>query len=187
MKISKAAKLWLKDQVKNLEALRAELPMKKVEFKALSTLWAKERDNDTVYKAWQECNMRIRSIESEIRYLEMITGVLEGKPLYANEVMYSDTNPYEVIEMKTDKTWVVRSMTATIKEEAKKALQDSFIPGGFCGHFDNYEQEWDITPDENGAVRTIRFHSSKSSRGWFDKSQRFSISTNPVKFYDYNF
>lgn len=186
MKISKIAKLWLQDQVKNLEALRAELPMKEKEASAYFALWKVEH-NHTVWDKWANINSEINCIKSNIQYLEMITGVLEGKPLYANEVMYSDIRPYEVIEMKTDKTWVIRAMTATIKKEAQEALRNSFVPGGFCGHLDNSKQEWDIISDENGVILTIRFHNSKTSRGWFNGRQYFSVNTHPIMFYDYNF
>jgi hypothetical protein len=60
------------------------------------------------------------------------------------------------------------------------------IPGGFCGHFtNNNEQRWDITSDASAAVIRIRKHKNGY---WKDASGGiFRLSDMPVKFYDYNF
>ena len=113
--------------------------------------------------------------------------VLMAEKKYANQHLYTDINPYEVIEELSDKRILVRAMKSTLKPEAREALQASFSPGGFFGHTDNDAQDWDITPDENGVVVEIRRHKDGL---WYEVGSRhcpFRLETKPVKFYDYNF
>lgn len=120
-------------------------------------------------------------IESEIEKIEL--ELLEKK--YANRSGYSDIEPYEVIEERTPNMYLIRWMKSVQTEKSKKELKDSFVAGGFCGHFDNYLQEWDITSCEDNQPFTIRRH--KDGR-WYDaQHNKYCISSKPVKFYDFNF
>lgn len=104
-----------------------------------------------------------------------------------SEIMYSDVNPYEVVEIISEKKIKVRSMNA----ELDKAFNPEIIAGGFAGHCVNQrDQKWIITSNPNGAVITLTLRKSgkfrpvgaKDSYGsiWFDMS-------GARKLYDYNF
>lgn len=109
--------------------------------------------------------------------------LLEKK--YANLVMYSDIKPFEVIEERTPNLYLIREMDAVITDESRKRLNESFSPGGFCGHFDNDLQEWNITSNEEYPIFKIRRH--KDGFYYSALGEKFRINSKPVKFYDYNF
>lgn len=100
---------------------------------------------------------------------------------YVNHIGYSDVNPYEVVRRVSDKTLEVRAMNA----ERDPSWNPDFVPGGFFGTVVNQsEQKWVITSDENGRVVRIRL----GKQGWKDAhGNRYQLSDEPVKFYDYNF
>lgn len=121
------------------------------------------------------------TINKRIEYLE--TELLEHK--YANNYMYSDVDPYEVIEECTENCYIIRPMIAIETEQSKNDRQKSFVPGGFIGHTDNSVQKWDIVSDENASTFKIRRHKDGK---WYDANgSKYYISNHPVKFYDYNF
>ena len=101
--------------------------------------------------------------------------------MYANQIGYSDVNPYEVVKVISDKTMVVRAMKAE-----KAEWEMDFREGGFFGRVMNQnEQKWDITPDENATPFRIRL---SKNRGWrCAGGAHFEIDNKPIKFYDYNF
>ena len=102
--------------------------------------------------------------------------------LYFNHIGYSDIEPYEVIRKISDKTFEIRKMDAKLLN--KEVL--NFVPGGFVAHCSNqHEQKWEITSNENKKVFRIRLHKD----GWWrDKGgDRYRMSNEPKKFYDYNF
>ena len=78
-----------------------------------------------LHKKRDECISKIDNIEKELVDV-----------LYSNEILYSDVNPYEVVEMITPNKWVVRELDVTLKPKAKRDIQESFCPGGFVGHVD---------------------------------------------------
>lgn len=100
---------------------------------------------------------------------------------YANQLGYSDVNPYEVVRVVSDKTLDVREMDA----ERDESVKLEWMVGGFAGHCVNQrEQQWNITT--NTENRTVRIRLGK--QGWKDAhGQRYNLSDTPVKFYDYNF
>lgn len=128
-----------------------------------------------------ESYMKLKQVEEDIAKIEK--DLLEKK--FANNIMYTDVVPFEVIEERTPNLYVIRSMKSEQTEQSKKDLKESFIPGGFCGHFDNDLQEWDITPDDDGLVIKIRRH--KDGIFYDVHGGRYSISSKPIKFYDFNF
>jgi hypothetical protein len=102
---------------------------------------------------------------------------------YANHLMYSDIDPYEVIKTISPICVEVRAMKTTQISHPKE-----FYPGGFVGHFaDNRGgQDYTYESDENGQVFRIRFSRAKGQ--WFDRNNgRYGMSEAPYKFYDYNF
>lgn len=100
---------------------------------------------------------------------------------YANHLGYSDIDPYEVIRVVSDKTLEVREMHC----ERDESVKLEFHIGGFSAHCSNQrDQNWFITPDEQGRVFRIRL----GKNGWKDAhGRRFALGDEPVKFYDYNF
>ena len=136
-----------------------------------------------------------QSIETELRNLrnnkdELIskTNTIEkelGDVLYLNEILYSDINPYEVVEMITPNKWVIRKLDTNLKPEARKKIQDSFCPGGFAGHVDNDCQEWDISVNENNPLITV--FRGRKNKHFKIGSMPMSMSHSPIKIYDFNF
>ena len=100
---------------------------------------------------------------------------------YANQIGYTDVNPYEVVRVVSDKTLEVRAMNA----ERDESVKLNFIPGGFSAHCSNQnEQKWFITSNEDAPVIRIRLN----KKGWQDKGgTRYSLTDAPRKFHDYNF
>lgn len=124
---------------------------------------------------------RIKSLKDELQYVHFMT--LERK--YMTQCLHSDANPYEVIEERTDKLWIVRRMKAVETEASRQRRMSSFVPGGFMGHFDDTDQEWDITPDACGEVMAIRRHIDGR---WYDSyGIMYTPSEKPYKHYDFNF
>lgn len=110
-----------------------------------------------------------------------------NQQMYANRFGYSDVEPFEVVEVRTDRKLMIRRMsTECIKGAELVAL------GGFCGHCDNSTQEWKITSDENStpfAIRLSKNHvKSRGGKVWTSShGGDFILSDRPRKFYDYNF
>lgn len=169
-----------------LRAAQAKELEIKTKIVAVKEAHIKERYvNELSYRGseeWWNDELEVKAIKARIDELHIET--LEKK--YANNIMYTDVNPYEVIEEIDAKTYMIREMKANITEEASKKLKQSFVPGGFVGHFDNSLQEWDITSDETAPIIKIRKHKD----GFFytpKNGRRFRIDDHPVKRYDFNF
>ena len=100
---------------------------------------------------------------------------------YANQLGYSDINPYEVVRVVSDKTLDVREMDA----ERDDSVKLEFVPGGFSAVCLNQrDQKWLIKSNPENKIVRIRL----GKNGWKDAYGRaFSLGNYPVKFYDYNF
>lgn len=101
---------------------------------------------------------------------------------FANQIGYSDVNPYEVIKAISDKTMEIRAM----KAEVDSSVKMEFAVGGFVAHCTNQsKQKWIITSSETAKVVRIR----KNKKGeWRDASgYKYVLSETPNKYYDYNF
>jgi len=100
---------------------------------------------------------------------------------YANHIGYSDVNPFEIIRKVSDKTLEIRAMNA----ERDSTFKPEFVAGGFFGTVTNQRaQKWTITSDLT--ARAVRIRLGK--QGWKDANgNRYQLSDEPVKFYDYNF
>jgi len=101
---------------------------------------------------------------------------------YANYIGYSDVEPYEVVNVISDKTVEIRAMDAVQDPSVKM----NFVPGGFSAVCTNIgDQKWNITSNPENKVFRIRLSKNK---GWKDAhGRRFQLSDSPRKFYDYNF
>lgn len=104
---------------------------------------------------------------------------------YANRMGWSDIEPFEVIEQKTECLLVIREMEYKETEESIKKRNQSFVPGGFFGHFDNDLQDWEIKPKEGGYTIKIRKH--KDGCFYDTCGHRYTLSDKPIRFYDFNF
>lgn len=107
-------------------------------------------------------------------------------PKYVNQRLYTDVRPFEVLQQISATKILVRSMKVELEEESKKNLSDSFIPGGFVGHFDNSLQKWIITPNPAATPFVVR----RRKDGLYYQAGGclpFKPSDRPVYIYDYNF
>lgn len=154
--------------------------------KARRDAWKAYKETGYTDEGWSAYRLAEKNEKTAENELENAI-IWASDKLYCNEYLYSDIKPFEVIEIVNERTLIIREMKAQIKEEAQKALYDSFVAGGFCGHFNSDLQEWDITPDERGFVTKVRRHKD----GYFYvagcKGSRFCLHNKPVKYYDYNF
>lgn len=166
------------------DELKAQVKELAAKYEAARTTWRMTRyADDAAYKEMQKAENEAELAKIDLEIYTLLAG---DQPIYANQHFYTDVEPWEVVRIITDRKVVVRKMKATLKEEAKKELQESFVPGGFVGHFDNDAQEWEYTSDENEFEVEIRRHK------WGDwhiagDSTRFYLAEAPRKYYDYNF
>lgn len=101
---------------------------------------------------------------------------------YAAKLGYSDIEPFEVLERRSEKLIVIREMQAVLHPDWKPDVQ----VGGFAGFVRNCsEQEWIISPDPEGRVVKIRLHKDGNWRDVF--GNKYALRNEPYKFYDYNF
>ena len=128
----------------------------------------------SLHKKKNECMSKINNIEKEL-----------ADVLYLNEILYSDVNPYEVVEMITPNKWVIRELDTTLKPEARKNIHESFCPGGFVGHVDNDCQEWDITVNEKNPLITV--FRGRKNKYFKIGGMPMSMTLSPIKIYDFNF
>ena len=101
---------------------------------------------------------------------------------YANESGYSDCNPNEITRVVSEKCIEIRSMNT----ELDPTWEAEWVSGGFAGHCKNQlTQKWLYKTDPDGLVRKVRLNKYgvwKDARG-----NKYWISKEPYKFYDYNF
>lgn len=103
--------------------------------------------------------------------------------MYFNRILFSDIDPFEVIQVKTDKLIIIREMKSELVN--RKDVNDTFVSGGFLRYFDNSVQEWEITSSENSPHVKIRLHKNGK---WKDRhGTKYVSSDTPIKRYDFNF
>ena len=124
-------------------------------------------------------------LEDKIRDIRI--ELLPNDKKFFTEYLYSDAHAYEIIEQRTPDMYIVRRLNAEITEEASKALKESFIPGGFCGHFDNSLQEWTFSSNEKNPLITIRRHKNGKFYAPNTRTCPFIMHDAPYEHYDYNF
>ena len=110
--------------------------------------------------------------------------VIEVEKAYANNHLYSDVQPFEIVRVVSDKTIEVRAMDAEMAPDWKPEI----ISGGFSGHcVNNHKQRdaWVITSNEANPVIRIR---KQKDGSWKNPSfGRFHLAEKPFKKYDFNF
>lgn len=101
---------------------------------------------------------------------------------HANYHSYSDVTPFEIVKKVSEKTIDVREMDY-------KALNSNnldFHAGGFSAHCSNqYEQKYSYEANEENPIIRIRLH--MDGHYYCKHGKRHTLSTQPVRFYDYNF
>lgn len=87
---------------------------------------------------------------------------------FANQKLFSDVMPFEIVRKISDKTIEVREMDVKRHPDAK-----------------GFEQNWIITSNPDNKVIRIR----KNKHGqWCSKSKtHFSLAVEPSHYYDYDF
>lgn len=155
-----------------------------------------EKAFDKAAKIWREsgysheCYEQYKAADHEMYYANKDlenARLLALDQLYCNQYFYTDREPWQVVGYVSEKCLIIREMKAELKPDAAQKLGDSFISGGFCGHFNNALQEWDIVPDPEGEVIRVRLHKDGNYHAAGDKGTVFILSDKPYKYYDYNF
>ena len=102
---------------------------------------------------------------------------------HANHHGYSDSNPFEIVRVVSDKTIELRSMSAERAADWKPEI----VAGGFFGHCTNngnQSKAWVIKSDPEGYTVRARLQKNGS---WKSSHGRHSLHTKAIKHYDYNF
>lgn len=99
----------------------------------------------------------------------------------ANRCGWSDIEPFEVVEIRTEKLIYIR------KCDAKEGdWKPEVYEGGFAAHVaNNHDQKWIVTSNEENPILKIRLNKNGK---WQDRNKQvYRIEAKPEKFYDYNF
>lgn len=100
---------------------------------------------------------------------------------HANMHGWSDVTPFEIVRVVSPKTIEVRAMIA----EQDESFKPEIIPGGFAGHCVNQgQQKWNYKSAPEGMVLRARLRKDGNFHSNYGKHV---LSTEPRKFYDYNF
>jgi hypothetical protein len=101
--------------------------------------------------------------------------------MFANLVLWSDIEPFEVIRVVSEKCMEVRAMATELSPEWSPVV----VSGGFAGHcINNNQQRWTCATNPDAPVLKIRLR--KDGR-WYSQYGCHHISDTPEKFHDYNF
>ncbi len=100
---------------------------------------------------------------------------------YAMMQLYTDVEPYEIIEVK-GKRLLVRLMNS---EQINKLVCHV---GGFAGHIENSGQEWVMTPNDKAEPFWLSLRKDGKFRRFGGNTKiHYWLDEEPIKFYDYNF
>lgn len=106
---------------------------------------------------------------------------------YANLVLHSDVEPYEVVGKISETTLEIRKMKATLDPTWKPEI----TPGGFAGHCHNQQsQRWLYEVDESAPIirmRKVKPSHSNRMMNWKSPYGFHRVSDKPCKFHDYNY
>ena len=104
---------------------------------------------------------------------------MNGK--YANLVLHTDVEPFEIVRVVSDKTIEIRKMSTELNKNWKPQID----VGGFVGHCtNNNTQKWNITSNKKNPV--VRARLRKDGR-FYSAYGKHCIEDTPRKKYDYNF
>lgn len=149
-------------------------------------LWATKNPRklfDTV-EAAEEFMASLPSSEAhdDWAYTKSYVYVIENiEYYYANQSGWSDVHPFEIVRVVSPKTIEVRQMDA----ERDPDFEPEFVAGGFAGHCTNqHKQTWLYRSNPDNPVVRARL---RKDGLYHSASGPHSLSTEPRKFYDYNF
>lgn len=145
--------------------------------------WRADESNQQKHDQFHEQCAKTRQIEDRIENNQPFT----AERWYMTEYLYSDAHAYEVIEVYSFRKMDVRRLDAKLTTNAKKKLQDSFIPGGFIGHTDNDLQEWTFESNVDNPIITVRLHKDGRYYRPSSRSVYFMIHDSPYEIHDFNF
>ncbi len=181
MKQSESVKRWKIELQEFVQKSSEELAALQKDAKRLLSEWSRTKTMDS-FRLYLKTKDNAEDLERKIcrTKVELLDQV------YVSKYLYSDVEAYEVVNMKTPDLWEVRELDCELTEEASRKLKESFVPGGFFGHFDNSLQEWRFTSNKDNPVITIRRH--KDGNFYMpNNSCKFVPKASPYKRYDYNF
>ena len=106
---------------------------------------------------------------------------------YCNMKGWTDSQPYEIVRVVSDKCLEIRPM----KAEKNPDFNPEFVAGGFAAHCtNNHDQKWIITSiPEAGTIR-VRKRKTVKNYGegvYWHQTARYQLADEPHYFYDYNF
>lgn len=145
--------------------------------------WRADEVNKEKRRAFHEQSQKSDQLRKRIEHNQPFT----AERWYMTEYLYSDAHAYEVIEVYSLRKMDVRRLDAKLTTNAKKKLQDSFIPGGFIGHTDNDLQEWTFESNVDNPIITVRLHKDGRYYRPSSRSVYFMIHDSPYEIHDFNF
>lgn len=158
--------------------------------KSIESYYAHEHAMWNDYKSglitWDEYYAKEREVERWKREKKQLETLILPKK-YASRFLWSDVDAYEVVGEKSETCILIRELDAELTEESSRKLHDSFVSGGFCGHFDNDLQEWEFKSNESNPIIEVRRHKDGNYYFAHDKSCPIVLYAKPYKHYDYNF
>lgn len=177
------ATTWKNEIRASLPEFEKKLADAEKAFEEARQIWRQSGYSDACYQQYRETDRARHLAEKALENARL----LALDQLYCNQHFYTDVEAWEVIGYVSEKCLIIREMKAQLKPEARKELHDSFVLGGFCGHFNNDLQEWEIVPDPDGHVIRVRLHKNGNYYAAHEKGTTFVLSEKPRKYYDYNF
>ena len=167
-----------KEHQMNLEALELNEQAKHRAWLA----WREDRDNK---EKEEEFSDYVQTCDKIRRRIEQIEGYL-GDKWYMTEYLYTDSHAYEVVEVYSWNKMAVRRLDATLTEESKKALQESFVPGGFCGYMDNSLQEYTYKSSDHYPIEIVRRHKDGKFYRPNTRTCPLVVESEPNEYRDFN-
>ena len=125
-----------------------------------------------------------KKLEEYRKLIEIYQAEL-GEKVYLNTWVGTDCYAYEVVEMVTPCKWIIRQLDTKLTQDAHVALNESFIPGGFMGHYNNDVQEWEYISNESNPTYTVTRHSK--TRPFCCWGSKAYPTDEPIRHHDYNF
>lgn len=180
IKISKKAQKYYNSEV--LEELCEKIDQlkngKELMWKAYQSAKnaCKPSDADTYWKEYMALTHDIKVCEAKKEEIEI---VLSGE-VYMNKYVGSDCYPFEVLEILSPSTFVIREMIAENCTWKNKSVSI----GGFCAHVEG-DQEWEYKSDESAPS----FRVKRTKRHGFSDGhwKNYYIHSKPIKYWDPNF
>jgi hypothetical protein len=179
MKKSKSVVKYHEELKKTIISMQAECEAMELAIKSHYMIYA--NNWNTFYDITKDTRKKLEEYRRLIEYYQDEL----GDNVYLNTWVGSDCYAYEVVEMVTPCKWIIRQLDTKLTQNGQEALSESFIPGGFMGHYDNDCQEWEYISNENNPTYTVTRHSKTSPFCcWGSKSYP---ENEPIRHHDYNF